>query len=80
MKKVKKKYQKAYDLYLKKLEDRPHKWGKTKCLVCDDEFNKTTGKHLYCSNQCRRINAIYVQLLERNWLLYLDEIRVKQKK
>ena len=56
---VKKKYQKAYDLYLKKLKDRPHKYGKTKCLVCDNEFDKTNGKHYYCSRECRRIQVIY---------------------
>jgi len=77
--KVKKEYQKAYELYLKKLEDRPHKYGKTKCLVCDDEFDKTSGKHLYCSRQCRLIRAIYVRLSQRKWLLYLDEmVKLKQ--
>ena len=62
MKKVNKEYKEAYKVYLEKLKNRPHKWGKDKCLVCNDKFQKTTGKHIYCSNQCRRINFIKNEL------------------
>ena len=62
MKKVNKEYKEAYKVYLEKLKNRPHKWGKGKCLVCNDKFQKTNHKHLYCSNVCRRINFIKNEL------------------
>ena len=58
MKKVKKEYQDAYNLYLQKLSIRPHKWGKAICIVCNFKFSKTTGSHVYCSNECRRISSL----------------------
>jgi hypothetical protein len=62
MKKVNEEYKEAYKEYKKRLKNRPHKWGETKCLVCSVEFQKTTGKHFYCSNECRRINALKIDL------------------
>tara|TARA_R110001592_G_scaffold20489_17_gene83123 strand:- start:426 stop:620 length:195 start_codon:yes stop_codon:yes gene_type:complete len=59
VKKIKNIYKKAYNLYLERIEKRTHRWGKTQCLVCDTKYDKTNGKHLYCSRECRLINGIY---------------------
>ena len=66
MKKVNEEYKEAYKEYKKRLKNRPHKWGKANCLVCSVKFKKTTGKHLYCSNECRRINALKITLDMKN--------------
>tara|TARA_Y100000385_G_C12525838_1_gene397396 strand:- start:66 stop:497 length:432 start_codon:yes stop_codon:yes gene_type:complete len=77
-KKVNSDYKEAYKEYKQRLKNRPHKWGKTKCLVCVSEFNKTTGKHLYCSIECRRINEIKKEL-DLKEKQKLEKERIKEK-
>ena len=59
MKKIKTKYIKSYNIYIKNISKRNHKWGKGECEVCYTIFNKTNGKHYYCSRECRIIKSIY---------------------
>jgi|TARA_R110002126_G_scaffold259530_1_gene402488 hypothetical protein len=59
MKTIKSKYINAYNIYLNKIEKRNHKFGIGNCIVCENKFNKTNGKHYYCSRECRIINNIY---------------------
>jgi hypothetical protein len=59
MKKIKTKYIKSYKIYMENISKRNHKWGKGECEVCDTIFEKTNGKHYYCSRECRIIKSIY---------------------
>ena len=62
MKTVNAEYQEAHKEYKKRLKNRPHLWGETNCLVCSAKFKKTSGIHLYCSNECKKINALKTTL------------------
>ena len=70
----------THKISISKIDNLMEQYANERVIEELENLDNTSGKHLYCSRQCRLIRAIYVRLSERKYLLYLDEIRVKIKK